>query len=115
MVPRSTGLWRHREISGAGGTASHSFLLHHAAARGVRRSRFEGERLMWRHDQKAVMVIAEGRCKVVGETKWNEFGCAQEPLPEGMRVLLCLIDGAERRQNLLRRWSGEAVRCTGKR
>jgi len=64
---------------------------------------------MWRHDQKAVMVIAEGRCKVVGEAKWNEFGCAQEPLPEAMRVLLCLIDGAERRQDLLRRWSGEAV------
>ena len=58
---------------------------------------------------KAVMVIAEGRCKVVGEAKSNEFGCAQEPLPEGMRVLLCLIDGAERRQDLLRRWSGEAV------
>jgi acetyl-CoA carboxylase alpha subunit len=70
------------------------------------------ERLMWRHDEKAVMVIAEGRCKVVGEAKWNEFGYV---LPEGMRVLLCLIDGAERRQDLLRRWSGEAVPSTGKR
>jgi len=39
---------------------------------------------MWRHDQKAVMVIAEGRCKIVGEAKWNEFGYV---LPERMRVL----------------------------
>jgi hypothetical protein len=70
---------------------------------------------MWRHDPTEVMVIADGRCKFIGEAKWNEVGYAQEPLPEEqeplpeeMRVLLCLIDGAERRQNLLRRWSGEA-------
>ena len=67
------------------------------------------ERCMWRHDPKAVMVIADGRCKFIGEAKWNEVGYAQEPLPEEMRMLLCLIDGAERRQNLLRRWSGRAV------
>jgi hypothetical protein len=63
---------------------------------------------MWRHDPRAVMVIADGRCKFIGEAKWNEVKDAQESLPEEMRMLLCLIDGAERRQNLLRRWSGQA-------
>jgi hypothetical protein len=38
----------------------------------------------------------------------------QEPLPEEMRLLLCLLEGAERRQNLLRRWSSQApVPMTG--
>jgi hypothetical protein len=101
-----------RGTARGGGAPAHSFHSE-PRGRGVCQSRFEGD--MWRHDQKAVMVIAEGRCKVVGEAKWNEFGCAQEPLPEGMRVLLCLIDGAERKQDLLRRWSGEAVPCPGKR
>jgi hypothetical protein len=63
---------------------------------------------MSRHDPRPVMVIADGRCKFIGEAKWNEVKDAQESLPEEMRMLLCLIDGAERRQNLLRRWSGQA-------
>jgi hypothetical protein len=62
------------------------------------------------------MVICEGKCKFIGEAKWNEFDCAKGPLPDAMRVLLCLIDGAERRQSLLRRWSGQApVPCTARR
>jgi hypothetical protein len=60
---------------------------------------------MWRRDPRAVMVIAGGRCTFIGEAKWDEFGYAQEALPDGIRVLLCLIDGAERRQSLLKRWS----------
>jgi hypothetical protein len=60
---------------------------------------------MWKRDQRPVMVIAEGKCKSIGEAKGNEFDGVQEPLPDAMRVLLCLIDGAERRQSLLSRWS----------
>ena len=57
---------------------------------------------------RAVMVIADGKCKFIGETKWDKSDYVQEPLPEEMRLLLCLLEGAERRQNLLRRWSGRA-------
>jgi hypothetical protein len=60
---------------------------------------------MCRRDPRPVMVIDEGKCQFIGEAKGNEFDCPQEPLPDAMSVLLCLIDGAERRQSLLRRWS----------
>jgi len=61
---------------------------------------------------RAVMVIADGKCKFIGETNGSDY--VQEPLPEEMRLLLCLLEGAERRQNLLRRWSGRApVPTTG--
>ena len=63
---------------------------------------------MWRHDTRAVKVIADGKCKFIGETKWDKSDYVQEPLPEEMRLLLCLLEGAERRQNLLRRWSSQA-------
>jgi hypothetical protein len=63
---------------------------------------------MWRHDTSAAMVIADGKCKFIGEIKWDKSVYVQEPLPEEMRLLLCLLEGAERRQNLLRRWSSQA-------
>ena len=63
---------------------------------------------------RAVMVIADGKCKFIGETKWDKSDYVQEPLPDDMRLLLCLLEGAERRQKLLRRWSGRApVPTTG--
>ena len=69
---------------------------------------------MWRHDTRAVMVIANGKCKFIGEIKWDKSDYVQEPLPEEMRLLLCLLEGAERRQNLLRQWSSQApVPTTG--
>ena len=68
---------------------------------------------MWRHDTRAVMVIADGKCKFIGEAKWDKSDYVQGPLPEEMRLLLCLLEGAERRQNLLRRWSGQAPVPTG--
>ena len=69
---------------------------------------------MWRHDTRAVMVIADGKRKFIGETKWDKSGYVQEPLREEFRLLLCLLEGAERRQSLLRRWSGQApVPMTG--
>ena len=65
---------------------------------------------------KAVMVIADGKCKFIGETKWDKSDYVQEPLPEEMRLLLCLLEGAERRQNLLTRWSSQVpVPMTGEK
>jgi hypothetical protein len=58
-------------------------------------------------DPKPVMVIGEGKCKLIHEAKCNQFDCSQEPLPESMRVLLCLIDGAERRHKLITTWAGQ--------
>ena len=59
-------------------------------------------------DPKPVIVMGEGKSKLIYEAKCNECDCLQEPLPESMRVLLCLIDGAERRRSLMMRWSGQA-------
>ena len=55
-----------------------------------------------------VKVIADGKCKCLCEANWDEYRRAEEPLPDRIRLLLCLIDGAERRQALLRRWLGHA-------
>ena len=44
---------------------------------------------MWRYDTRAVMVIADGKCKFIGESKWDKSDYVQEPLPEEMRLLLC--------------------------
>jgi hypothetical protein len=63
---------------------------------------------MRKHNTREVLVIADGKCKFIGETKWDKSDCAREPLPEEMTLLLCLLEGAERRQNLFRRWSGQA-------
>jgi hypothetical protein len=60
---------------------------------------------MRKRDPTPVMVIDEGKCQLIGEAKGNEVEGVQEPLPDAMRVLLCLIDGAERRQSIWRRWS----------
>jgi hypothetical protein len=69
---------------------------------------------MWTHDTRAVMVIADGKCKFIGETKWDKSDDVQEPLPEEIRLLLCLLEGAERKRNLLRHWSSQApVPTTG--
>jgi hypothetical protein len=59
-------------------------------------------------DPRPVMVIGEGKSTLIHEAKCNECDCLQEPLPESMRVLLCLIDGAERRRSLVTRWFGQA-------
>jgi hypothetical protein len=60
-------------------------------------------------DPRPVMVMDEGKCQFIGEAKCKEFDGVQKPLPDDMRVLLCLIDGAKRRQSLLRKWSGQAA------
>ena len=35
-----------------------------------------------------------------GQDRYQEFDPCREPLPEKLNVLLCLIDGAERRRKL---------------
>ena len=36
----------------------------------------------------------------IGQDRCPEFDCSQEPLPKELNVLLCLLDGAERRREL---------------
>jgi len=36
----------------------------------------------------------------IGQHRCQEFDYPQEPLPEELNVLLCLLDGAERRRHL---------------
>ena len=64
---------------------------------------------MGKRDPRPVMVIDEGKCQLIGEAKSNEFDGVQEPLPDAMRLLLCLIDGAERRHRLVRKWQSQAA------
>jgi len=64
---------------------------------------------MRKRDPRPVMVMDEGTCQLIGEAKGNEFDGVQEPLPDAMRVLLCLIDGAERRHRLVRKWQSQAA------
>ena len=64
---------------------------------------------MRKRDARPVMVIDEGTCQLIGEAKSNEFDGVQEPLPDARRVLLCFIDGAERRHRLLRKWQSQAA------
>lgn len=41
-------------------------------------------------------ILAGGRV-FIGQRQSSELDCAQETLPERFKVLLCLLDGAERR------------------
>jgi hypothetical protein len=52
----------------------------------------------------------ECTARVLGEPPWQEFDCAQEPLPDAMRVLLWVIDGAERRQTVTAKWFRQSQR-----
>ena len=42
-----------------------------------------------------------GHCKPVGDASWREFSYPQESLPKAIEILLCLLDGAERRRRIL--------------
>ena len=46
------------------------------------------------------MQIPPNQVLVLGSRGWEEFDCLQQPLPDRIKVLLCLVDGAERRQHL---------------
>ena len=44
-------------------------------------------------------ILAGGRV-FVGQRQSPELDCAEETLPEPFKVLLCLLDGAERRRQI---------------
>jgi hypothetical protein len=46
------------------------------------------------------MRIPPNQVFVLGKRGWEEFDCLQQPLPDRIKVLLCLVDGAERRRHL---------------
>jgi hypothetical protein len=45
-------------------------------------------------------ILARDRVLFTGQHRCPEFDYPQEPLPEELKVLLCLLDGAERRRHL---------------
>ena len=45
----------------------------------------------------------------IGQGPLPEFDCSQKPLPDNIRVLLWMLDGAERRHHLARRWQGQVA------
>ena len=45
----------------------------------------------------------------IGQGPLPEFDCSQQPLPDNIRVLLWMLDGAERRHHLARRWQDQAA------
>lgn len=45
-------------------------------------------------------ILAGGRVLFIGQHQCPEFDCPQEPLPGKLKVLLCLVDGAERRRQI---------------
>jgi hypothetical protein len=58
------------------------------------------------------MRIPPNQVLFLGQRQWPEFVCPQEPLPDEIRILLWLMDGAERRHRLAFRWSGKEPRGT---
>jgi hypothetical protein len=44
------------------------------------------------------MRIPPNQVLILGSRGWEEFDCLQQPLPDRIKVLLCLVDGAKRRQ-----------------
>jgi hypothetical protein len=51
------------------------------------------------------LVMERGHCKPIRDASLREFNYPQESLPEAIVILLCLLDGAERRQRLLLKWT----------
>jgi hypothetical protein len=58
------------------------------------------------------MRIPPNQVLFLGQHQWAEFDRPQEPLPDEIRLLLWLMDGAERRHRLAIRWSGKEPRGT---
>ena len=47
--------------------------------------------------------------RFIGQGPLPEFDYSQQPLPDNIRVLLWLLDGAERRHQLQRRWHHRSI------
>jgi len=50
------------------------------------------------------LVMERGHCKPICDASSREFNYPQESLPDAIEILLCLLDGAERRRRLLLGW-----------
>jgi hypothetical protein len=53
------------------------------------------------------MILEQGQCKVIREAAFDAVDWAQENLPDAFKILLCLIDGAARRQRLVTKWRAQ--------
>ena len=58
------------------------------------------------NEPRSPVVMEQGHCQPVCDASWGELDYPQEPLPKAIEILLCLLDGAERRHRLMMRWSG---------
>ena len=58
------------------------------------------------NEPRSPVVMEQGRSQPVRDAGWGALDYPQEPLPEAIEILLCLLDGAERRPRLMMRWSG---------
>lgn len=53
------------------------------------------------NEPKPVVVMGAGKSKFIRDVSCSELDCLHEPLPDAISILLCLLDGAERRHNLM--------------
>jgi len=58
------------------------------------------------NEPRSPVVMEWGHSKSIRDASSHEFDYPQESLPEAIEMLLCLLDGAERRHRLVMRWSG---------
>jgi hypothetical protein len=87
--------------------------LWRSRARPDRQTITQNNRPLWvRLDGGKQMRIPPNQVLFLGQRQWAEFDCPQDPLPDEIRILLWLMDGAERRHRLAIRWSGKEPRGT---
>ena len=55
-------------------------------------------------------ILVRGR--LIGIDQCPGFDCPREPLPENLNVLLCLIEGADRRRKLQAKLNNETPTTT---
>jgi hypothetical protein len=61
------------------------------------------------NEPRSPVMMERGHCKSVRDASSREFDYPQESLPEAIKILLCLLDGAERRRRLMMGWTGERL------
>jgi hypothetical protein len=59
---------------------------------------------MRKDESRPAMVIERGQLRSVRETSWDDSESPPDPLPHVLGLLLCLLDGAERRHSVRIRW-----------
>jgi hypothetical protein len=56
------------------------------------------------NEPSPAMILERGQCKAIWEATCDAADCSQEALPDAFKILLCMIDGAERRRGLMTKW-----------